>query len=267
MGQTHGYGAGDARASEQRPGPVNEVATSTGTDEGAALVQAWLASRARQDRNAVVAHFAGLAHHIARRYQRPHDRDDVHQVALIGLVKAADRFDPTFGVPFAAYAGTTIEGELRRYRRDHDWVVRVPRSLKELRTSMHQARRELEQQLRRSPTVDELAAALAVGRDEVLQAMAADDAMDVSSTDAMAESGQQRAAAVIESGYETVVNRTTVEALLETLPERERRLVELCFLEGRSQAEAAEVCGISQMHVSRLLRRAIETLRTRAQER
>ncbi len=106
--------------------------TDVDPQEELELFRAYAASRDRRQRNALVERYMGLAAHIAKRYGRVGTDDDIRQVAMVGLVKAVDRFDPTYGVAFAAFAGSTIEGELKRYLRDQTWVVRVPRSGKEL---------------------------------------------------------------------------------------------------------------------------------------
>ena len=135
----------------------------------------------------------GLAAHIAKRFSRPGvGDDDLRQVAMLGLVKAVDRFDPNYGVPFAAFAGSTIEGELKRHFRDHSWVVRVPRSAKDLHLMVRRATDELVQQSGRSPSVEEIANYLEIDRDDVLRGLAASSAYHVgtiqpNSTDGDAE--------------------------------------------------------------------------------
>ena len=122
-----------------KPSPA---AASAGVDnqlDELDLFRAYVKSQDRRERNVLVERYMGLAAHIAKRYKRAGNDEDIRQAAMIGLVKAVDRFDPEFGVSFAAFAGSTIEGELKRYLRDHTWVVRVPRSGKELHLVVRRA--------------------------------------------------------------------------------------------------------------------------------
>lgn len=211
----------------------------------------------------------GLAAHIAKRFSRPGmGDDDLRQVAMLGLVKAVDRFDPDYGVPFAAFAGSTIEGELKRHFRDQSWVVRVPRSAKDLHLMVRRATDELVQQSSRSPSVDEIAAHLAIDRDDVLRGLAASSAYHVgtiqpSSSDGDPETPLDRidALASEETGYEHATDADLVERLLAQLPEREREIVRLRFYEQQSQEQIAAAMGVSQMQVSRLLRASFEKMR------
>jgi len=233
------------------------------------LFRAYVASRDVAQRNVLVERYMGLAAHIAKRYKRSGNDDDIRQAAMIGLVKAVDRFDPDFGVSFGAFAGTTIEGELKRYLRDHTWVVRVPRSGKELHLLVRRAGDELAQANGRSATVDEISRHLKLDRDDVLRGLAATAAYDVGSLDKTADDGfapndRTSAASTEEAGFGHAIDSHVVEPLLMRLPEREREIVRLRFFEDRSQAEIAETVGISQMHVSRLLRRSIELMRQSA---
>ena len=211
----------------------------------------------------------GLAAHIAKRFSRPGmGNEDLRQVAMLGLVKAVDRFDLDYGVPFAAFAGSTIEGELKRHFRDHSWVVRVPRSAKDLHLMVRRATDELVQQSGRSPSVDEIATHLGIDTDDVLRGLAASSAYHVgtiqpSSGDGDPETPLDRidALASEESGYERAADTDLVERLLAQLPEREREIVRLRFYEQQSQEQIAAAVGVSQMQVSRLLRASFEKMR------
>jgi RNA polymerase sigma-B factor len=225
-------------------------------------------TRRRSLRNELVERHMGLAVHIANRYRRTSvNDDDLRQVAMIGLVKAVDRFDPDYGASFSAFAGRTIEGELKRHFRDRSWVVRVPRSAKELHLLVRRASDELSHDLSRSPTVDEIAEHLQVDRDDVLRGLAASAAYNVGTLDvglgADDDTGtdRQRALATDDLGFDNVENRQVVLELLDRLPEREREIVRLRFYERMSQSEIGETVGVSQMHVSRLLRRSFEQMR------
>ncbi|HWL43972.1 MAG TPA: sigma-70 family RNA polymerase sigma factor [Ilumatobacter sp.] len=229
------------------------------------LFEEWRRTGRRAVRNELVEMHIGLAVHIARRFARGARRDDdLEQVALLALVKSVDRFDPARGVPFAAFAGRTIEGELKRYFRDATWAVQVPRSAKELHLAVRGAIDRLTHTLGRPPSVDEVAVDLDVPRDDVLLGLAATDARAVGSLDATPDDGSpagSRLADQRDPGYGGVDDRDAVAGLLARLPERERTIVELRFYGGLSQSQIAERLGISQMHVSRLLRATLERMR------
>lgn len=227
-------------------------------------------SGSRRVRNELVERHLGLAIHISRRFHGGPARDeDLEQVAMLALVKAVDRFDLSFGVPFVAFAGRTIEGEIKRHFRDATWSVKVPRNAKELHLAVRSANDDLSARLGRSPSVDEVAAHLEIPRDDVIVGLAAGEARRVGSLDPKAAddrvaSDRLGTTSVIERGYADVDNEVVVEEMLATLPERERRIVELRFRDELSQSEIAELVGVSQMHVSRLLRRIFEQLREQA---
>jgi RNA polymerase sigma-B factor len=229
----------------------------------------FVATRHRSIRNRLVERHMGLAAHIAKRFSRPGvTDDDLRQVAMLGLVKAVDRFDPSYGVPFAAFAGSTIEGELKRHFRDLSWVVRVPRSAKELHLLVRRATDELVQKSGRSPSVDEIAAHLGIERDDVLRGLSASSAYHVGtlqtgSNDADAETPLDRidALASEETGFDRAVDADLVSRLLAQLPQREQQIVRLRFYEQQSQERIAAAVGVSQMQVSRLLRGSFEKLR------
>lgn len=226
------------------------------------------ATRQRSIRNRLVERHMGLAAHIAKRFSRSGGtEDDLRQVAMLGLVKAVDRFDPEFGVPFAAFAGSTIEGELKRHFRDHSWAVRVPRSAKELHLLVRRAADDLVQSSGRSPSVDEIAAALGVERDDVLRGLSVSAAARVSSLNSSSGDGSDTpidrigALATEDAGFEHAMQSDVVDRLLTRLPERERTIVKLRFYDQLSQAEIAAQVGVSQMQVSRLLRASFERMR------
>jgi RNA polymerase sigma-B factor len=232
-----------------------------------AQFHAYAADRSRALRNEIVESQLGLAVQIARRFQRPGMSDeDLRQVAFLGLVRAVDRFEVERGIPFAAFAGATIEGELKRHFRDHAWSVRVPRSAKELALDVRRATDELSAELGRSPNLTEIAAHLGIDRDDVLRGLAAGAASSASSLDALVEVNSRAlaATATLQPEFAAHDDADAVQRLLEHLPERERTIVRLRFFEGLSQADIAQRVGMSQMHVSRLLRRSLERLRALA---
>jgi len=209
-----------------------------------------------------------LVRHLAARYRdRGESFDDLVQVGTLGLIKAVDRFDVTRGVEFATFATPTILGEIKRHFRDRTWAVRVPRRLQEHQAELTRAHDTLTQQLGRSPTVHELASAMNLSDEEVLDALEARHAYAVDSLDAGGPDDATHPRAVAEAmggldeALEAVEERESLRPLIEALPERERRIIMLRFFGNMSQSQIAEEMGISQMHVSRLLARTLADLR------
>jgi RNA polymerase sigma-B factor len=232
------------------------------------LFRTFRSTRRRSVRNQLVERHMGLATHISNRFRRGSNDEDVRQVAMLGLLKAVDRFDPEFGSSFSSFAGRTIEGELKRYFRDQSWSVRVPRGAKELHLLVRRASDELSQRNGRSPGVDEIAEHLGVERDDVLRGLAATAAYNVGTIDAGSNGDdadvapdRRQALASEDLGFDRAVDRELVEGLMERLADREREIVRLRFYERLSQTDIADAVGLSQMHVSRLLRRSFEQMR------
>jgi len=223
-------------------------------------------TRNRSLRDELVAEHAGLAHAQAKRYSgRGEAMDDLRQVAMLGLFKAVERFEPDRGFAFSTFAVPTIVGELKRHFRDHGWAVRVPRSLQELALRVNTTVAELSHTLGHSPSVDDVARAIDVSVEDVLEAMEAGRSFSADSLDApYGEDGSprfERALGVSDPELEHVERRMLVEAALEVLPAREQQIVRLRFEEGLSQTEIAARVGISQMHVSRLLASSLRLMR------
>lgn len=217
-------------------------------------------------RDELVTMHLPLVRHLARRYlHRGESVDDLAQVGTIGLIKAIDRFDVTRDVEFSTYATPTILGEIRRHFRDRTWAVRVPRRMQELQAQVTSRSEELTASLHRAPTVRELAASLGVGEDDILEAI---EARHAYSTDAFGDpDGEGSASAMPRLGvddlsFEAVDDRETLRPLLAQLSERERRIILLRFFHDMSQTQIADELGMSQMHVSRLLSRALAQLRS-----
>ena len=216
-------------------------------------------------RGALVERFLPLAYHLARRYNRGADADDLQQVAALGLLKAIERFDPERGLAFSSFAFPTILGELKRYFRDHGWTVRVPRDLQELTLRVDTIRQTLTGELGRSPTPSEVAARANATIEQVLEALTAatahhPDSLDQPFTDDGDDAIEFLAAN--ERGFDDVEDAAFVDGLLNTLSDRERIILRLRFEDDLTQAEIGDRLGISQMHVSRLIRQAITTLQT-----
>ena len=219
-------------------------------------------------RDAIIERCLPLADHIARRFEgKGEARDDLLQVARIGLINAVKRFDVEMGSDFASFAVPTIMGELRRHFRDNSWSVKVPRRMKELHLQIGTASAEMSQRLGRAPTASELATELGIDRDEVLDGLMAGSSYKTTSIDGSAGSGSEDRPSLAETlgdvdpGLENVEYREALRPLLEELPERERTVLVLRFFESMTQSQIAAKVGISQMHVSRLLAKTLAQLR------
>lgn len=209
-----------------------------------------------------------LVRALAARYAgRGEPLEDLVQVGSVGLIKAFDRFDVDRGVDFASYAVPTIVGEIRRHFRDKAWAMHVPRRLKELSLRLSRLLDELTTELGRSPTVTELAEAAGVEEEDVIDALDSSNAYSTRSLQAPFEDGGGDTLAEKlgsgDAGYAEIEDVALIETGLDSLDERERRIVELRFFKEMTQSQIAAEIGISQMHVSRLLRRALATMRGR----
>ncbi|MFD8194053.1 SigB/SigF/SigG family RNA polymerase sigma factor [Streptomyces wuyuanensis] len=218
-------------------------------------------------RNTLVELNLALVRHAAGRLHiRRESWEDVVQVGTVGLIKAIDRFDPTRGVEFTTYALPTITGEIKRYFRDHVWAVRVPRRLQELRLTLRTAGSALEQELGRPPTCAELAEHLGIEAGDVDRGLQAANGYRAASLDAPVDDGDPADALADHVRFddgelERVENLTALGPLVAALPERERTILTLRFGHDMSQSRIGAELGISQMHVSRLLNRALTRLR------
>jgi RNA polymerase sigma-B factor len=220
-------------------------------------------------REELVRRLLPLARRMARRYRRSDEPlDDLVQVATLGLIKAIDRFDPARETAFSSYAVPTMLGELKRYFRDNGWAVHVPRGMQERVMRVDNAMRELSRKLGRAPSAAEVATSLGIDTEQVLEAMEAASAYDAVSLDAyrFGDDGDGETYAdsigVEDDRFELVEYGATIAPTLAALPSRDRIVLHLRFVEDLTQAEIAERVGVSQMHVSRLIRRALERLRT-----
>jgi RNA polymerase sigma-B factor len=214
-------------------------------------------------RDQLVEAHIGLARHLAGRFTfRGEPLDELEQVALVGIMNAVDRFEPERGGQFSTFAVPTVVGELKRHFRDRGWAVRVPRRVQELHLEIGRLVGALSQELGRSPTPSELAQRAGVDEERVIEAMEAGGMYQLTSLDAPSSSGADTSA---PDEFATLDQRMAIEELLATLPARERTIVELRFFDGLTQSEIAERVGISQMHVSRLLARSLNTLRDAAE--
>jgi RNA polymerase sigma-B factor len=218
-------------------------------------------------REQIVTRCLPLAEHIARRFSgRGEARDDLVQVARLGLLNAVDRYEVGRGSEFISFAVPTIMGEVRRYFRDSSWALRVPRRLKELHLAISQASGVLSQRLGRAPTPSELAEELGLDVEEVSNGLLAGNAYQSISVDSTIGDKEDGLSLVDTMGdydteLETVENHEALQPLLRDLPARERNVLMLRFFGNLTQTQIAERVGISQMHVSRLLSRTLQYLR------
>jgi RNA polymerase sigma-B factor len=222
-------------------------------------------------REQLVTRFLPLARQLARRYQRGGEQlDDLIQVASLGLLKAIDRFDPARETAFSSFAVPTILGELKRHFRDKGWSVRVPRDLQELAVKIDRVGDEMSRELGRAPTPAELAERTGTTLEQVLEAREASAAYRAVSLDRPRseddEEGDSYADAfgAVDPGFSLAEDAATVERLMRVLSEREREVLRLRFEEDLTQSEIGQRVGVSQMHVSRLIRQSIARLRDEA---
>jgi RNA polymerase sigma-B factor len=221
-----------------------------------------------QAREQLIEQYMSLVRSLARRYAyRGEQFDDLVQIGAIGLIKAIDRFDINRGVELTTYATPNIIGEIKRHFRDRSWAVRVPRGLQELNVQLSKLIEQLTVQLARSPTVPELAKAAGVEEEAVLEALESGRAYSSLSLSqgAGSEDGDEidplESLGEIEHEYEVSEDRAVLAPGFRVLEPRERTILHLRFFEGLTQSQIAQQVGISQMHVSRLIRRALEKIR------
>jgi RNA polymerase sigma-B factor len=236
-----------------------------------ALIEEYRAGN-EQARDALVDRYMPLVRSLAGRYAgRGEPQEDLVQVGSIGLLLAIERFDTGRDVQFTTYAVPTIVGEIQRHFRDRAWALHVPRRMKELSVRLNRVVQQRTAELGRAPTIAELAEATGADEDEVIEALQTSEAYSTRSLSQPLGAGadddtMQDVLGRADQGFGDVENSVFVEAGLAALDERERRIVELRFFDGLTQSEIAARVGVSQMHVSRLLRRALHTMRGRLEE-
>ena len=241
----------------------------TRTVDSLVLFKRFREQRDQRARDELIERFLPLARKLARRYAASNEPyEDLVQVASMGLVKAVERFDPDRGFAFTSFAVPTIVGELKRYFRDTAWALHVDRSAQERARRIADARREISMVRGRSPTVGELAEYLECDAEEVLDGLQVSEAFDTISLDAPPRRGDQDSAISRletlggeDSRLGRIDDQATIFAATQHLPKRERQILFLRFGEDLTQTEIAARVGVSQMQVSRLLRRALHTLR------
>lgn len=250
------------------PGPQEQLAGER------RLLERYARDRSPTVREELVERFMPLARRLASRYAGGAEPfDDLVQVASVGLVKAIDRFDPERGTAFSTFAVPTILGELKRHFRDRGWSVHVPRDVQERILKVERATSELPSKLGRTPTIQDIAKRIEATDEEVLEAMHASQGHHAISLDATStmgdgdEPGPLRDRIGAEDlSFETVEYGEAIGPVLDEISERDRKVLHLRFVEDLTQSEIAEQVGVSQMHVSRILRATIEKLRQRIPE-
>ncbi|MHB1534261.1 MAG: SigB/SigF/SigG family RNA polymerase sigma factor [Acidimicrobiales bacterium] len=245
---------------------MGALAPTTGRQEIRQAIEEYFETQDSQARERVIRAYQGLAYSLAGRFaQRGEELDDLNQVALIGLLKSIDRFDPTRGAELTTFATATILGELKRHLRDRGWSVRLPRRIHDLHLRAQQSIDELTQELGRSPRLTEIAVRLEVPVEEVVEAIDAGGLRHNASLEAPLTPGEDNSLTkrlgVGDHGLAEVDGRLALEPLIGRLPERQRQILSLRFVLGCSQTEIASLVGVSQMQVSRLLARSLAQLR------
>ncbi len=217
----------------------------------------------------IVLRCCPLADRVARHFDRRGENlEDLTQVARVGLLQAVNRFDPTRGSRFVSFALPTMMGELRRYFRDYGWKVHVPRRIRDRQHDIACATAYLTSDLRRAPTVDELAAELDIDRDRVVESIVAAKAYQPQSLDVNIGDDDSRSQLLgdslgeVDAGFDRVTDRESVRTLLAALPQREQKVLYLRYFGAMTQRQIADSIGVSQMHVSRILERTLRDLRT-----
>lgn len=253
------------------PSSSNLRTAATNGDGLDELFERWQRHGDESARAALLERFMPLARSLARRYGRSSEPlEDLVQVASLGLLKALDRYDAERGHPFQSFAVPTILGEMRRYFRDAGWALHVPRGAQERALKVRGAQERISSEQGRAPTVGQLAEYLELDTEDVIDALQAIQAYETISLDAPRPGSDGDSAGVSfgesigdEDGrYELVELDVMVSAALAHVPAREREILRMRFVEDLTQTEIAERAGISQMQVSRLLRRSLERLRT-----
>jgi RNA polymerase sigma-B factor len=262
----------DAISAETRPNPTTLEDRSERSERTLELLRQLASTTDEQQHRALLDELVvvnlGVAHSIAMRYRnRGISADDLEQVARLGLVKAAQGFDPERQNDFLAYAVPTIRGEVRKHFRDHGWTVRPPRRIQELQSRIMAAATELTHANGRSPRPSELARHLDTNVEEIEEALSADGCFSPSSLDRPVsdEDGSASLGDLLPSDdadQEAAEARLMLEPAMRRLGERDRLILHLRFFKGMTQEEIAQEIGVTQMHVSRLLTRILKELRS-----
>ncbi|MCL4309850.1 MAG: SigB/SigF/SigG family RNA polymerase sigma factor [Actinomycetota bacterium] len=239
---------------------------SLSKEEIQSLFRIYKGSHDPKIKNILVRAHLDLSHSLARRFMnRGEPLDDLVQVASMGLLKAIDRFDPDRNVQFTTYAVPTIVGELKRYFRDRTSTIRLPRGLRERAHALNNAVQRFSQEHGRSPNVAEISQEMGISEEDVIEGLGSIESSAVASLNSSSAEDSDLSLLDIIGGedktLETLDERLSLAGAMSDLSAREQNLLYLRFVEGLSQTEIANQLGISQMHVSRLLRRTLQSLR------
>jgi RNA polymerase sigma-B factor len=232
------------------------------------LIKSFQLKQDEEAQHTLVVHYHRLVETIARKYSKGKSHhEDIVQVGILGLLGAIRRYNDEIGKSFEAFAIPTIVGEIKRFLRDKTWSVHVPRRIKELGPKINSTVDELTRELHRSPRVDEIAKVLNVSEEEVLEAMEMGKSYQALSVDHSIEADSEGGTVTLldivgseDEGFEKVNQKMVLEKILPILSEREKEIIQYTYLDNMSQKDAGDLLGISQMHVSRLQRRAIKKL-------
>jgi RNA polymerase sigma-B factor len=235
-----------------------------------ALLSEYARTKNAKVRDAIIERHETLVRSLAHKFARPGVQvDDLAQSAWVALIRALDRFDPSHGTQFSTYAVTCMVGEIKRYFRDHTWSLKVPRHLQEIAANLNRMQDRLYTQLQREPTIGEMAVAFKVSEEELLEAMEMYRAYQPFGLDDRHEMGDGNDSMTIgemhggpDQDMEQLVESAPLNAAIDTLDERKQRIIRRRFLQGFSQQQVADELGLSQMHISRLERAALQQLRS-----
>src|SRR3954470_8289815 len=256
-----------AAGSEPGAKPLSETRALPAVVSDAELLRRYHESGDVDARQQLIERHIDFVRRLARRYARRGEQlDDLTQVGCVGLIKAIDRFDGSFGASLTTYAAPNILGEIKRHFRDRGWSVRVPREVQELNVKLTRVVDELTTKLGRSPSVVELAAATGATAEQVLEALESSSAYSALSLSEGPDAdedggGPMEALGEEDEHFEQSEQRITLATGIQRLPARERAILHLRFFEGLTQSEIADRVGISQMHVSRLIRNSLDRMR------
>ena len=257
----------DASAARRRLRRVSKGKPAWDKDRTRELFRRYKEEGDEEAREQLIVSHVNLVRYIAAKFKnRGEPLDDLIQVGTIGLIKAIDRFDPSRGLEFTTYATPTIMGEIKRHFRDKGWTIRVPRRLQELSAKVNTVTDELTVELQRSPSIDEIAARLGTTPDEVLEAMESSSAYSSGPLEGQGGTEEDDAPAVIDR-YASVDNdleasddRMILEDVISEFSEADQQAIRMRYLDGMTQVEIAKKLGISQVQVSRMLRRALRRI-------
>ncbi|ASZ60250.1 RNA polymerase sigma factor SigB [Bacillus subtilis] len=238
-------------------------------DEVDRLISDYQTKQDERAQETLVRVYTNLVDMLAKKYSKgKRFHEDLRQVGMIGLLGAIKRYDPVVGKSFEAFAIPTIIGEIKRFLRDKTWSVHVPRRIKELGPRIKMAVDQLTTETQRSPKVEEIAEFLDVSEEEVLETMEMGKSYQALSVDHSIEADSDGSTVTIldivgsqEDGYERVNQQLMLQSVLHVLSDREKQIIDLTYIQNKSQKETGDILGISQMHVSRLQRKAVKKLR------